>query len=69
MKLNTAYVSGIWLKISPKLSSKWQLFFRNFYGYLYETEEVNFNLAWDSLKVEFPDTVTYLKTLKKHKEK
>ncbi|CAB5343108.1 unnamed protein product [Rhizophagus irregularis] len=62
-------VKNITTNLMSKLGSKWQLFLRNFYGCLYETEEVNFNSAWDSLKVEFPDTVTYLKTLEKHKEK
>src|SRR5438045_1472880 len=62
-------VKNITTNLISKLSSNWQSFIRNFYSCLYETKETNFNSAWDSLKIQFPEAASYLTTLEKHKEK
>ena len=62
-------IKNITTNLISKLGSNWQSFLKNFYSCLYKTKEMNFNLAWDSLKVQFPEAVSYLKTLEKHKEK
>lgn len=62
-------IKNITTNLMSKLGSNWQSFLSNFYSCLYKTKEENFNLAWTSLKAKFPDAVSYLKTLEKHKEK
>ena len=62
-------IKNITTNLISKLGSNWQSFLKNFYSCLYKTKEMNFNLAWDSLKVQFPEAVSYLKTLEKHKKK
>jgi hypothetical protein len=62
-------VKNITTNLISKLGSSWQLFLKSFYSCLYETKEINFNIAWDSLKAQFPEAVSYLGTLEKYKEK
>lgn len=62
-------VKNITTNLISKLNSDWKPFLSNFYACLNETNETNFNLAWNSLKDKFSEAASYLKTLEKCKEK